>query len=341
LDASGTTNIFVRDASGTATGTYTIVLEKFPGPVGCAADVTAAVTKVSITAPGTVTCLTFAGGTHAVLDVRVVKTGGTWSPLSEVYRPDGTTVCSATFAAEFTCNLDAGGTHTLFIRDGSSVGTGTASVVIQRADAPVGCVSLAFGTSGKTGSINKAAELDCFSQTGAAGQLWRVRLVETGGTLNAGFDVHRPDGSTVCGVNFGTDGTCLLDASGTTNIFVRDASGTATGTYTIVLEKFPNPVGCTATAIGDPAIVGNIAAAGQIGCETFSATSGTVVRIRVTVNSGTISPLMEVDRADGSVECSATFSSDFNCTLSSGGKHTLIVRDGGLTGTGKYRAQLS
>ena len=105
-----------------------------------------------------------------------------------------------------------------------------------------------------------------------------------------------------------------------------------------MLEKFPAPVGCTALVVDDPAVLRTINDAGELDCLTFSGSNGDAIRVRVVQQSGTINPVTEVFRADGTTVCANTFSDDFVCNLTSNGTHTILVRDGAGNGegTGNY-----
>ena len=86
------------------------------------------------------------------------------------------------------------------------------------------------------------------------GQRYQVRVVETSGAATLLFEVVRPDGTTVCGPTGSTEASCLLDAAGTNRIYVYANGGLQTANYRIVLERFPSPVGCTATAFGTSSV---------------------------------------------------------------------------------------
>jgi hypothetical protein len=333
LDQSGPFRVLVEDSGGLATGDYRIVVEKFPGPTGCAdADLGKRV-GVEVSKPGALACVTVKGSGGDQLRIRDVVSSGSWNPLVDVVRPDGSTVCQGGFADEFTCALTTNGVHTVVLRDGTGTGsaTGAAGVFLQIVNDPAGCTSLPYGTAGKTGKISPAVEIDCFSHDAKAGERWRVRVVETGGTANLLQEVVRPDGTVVCSLTGATDNTCLLDQDGPTRVFVQDSAGTATGDYRVVLERFPNPTGCTAAELGKRVAVA-VSKAGAIDCVTFTGKAGDFIRIRDVVTSGSWTPLSDVVRPDGSIVCQAGFADEFTCQLTTNGKHTLVLADG--TGTG-------
>src|SRR5262245_28855606 len=170
----------------------------------------------TIATPGAEKSLTFPGAVGDQVRVRVVKTNGALEPLTEVKRPNGTTICAFTFSDDFTCALDTAGTHTVHVKDNAGTNTGDFSLTIQRLNNPVGCVTLNYGNHSLTGSINAAAELDCLADASVAvGDVLRLRQVETSGTLFSVLEVIHPDGTTLCGANGVTDITCTADVAGT------------------------------------------------------------------------------------------------------------------------------
>ena len=203
-------------------------------------------------------------------------------------------------------------------------------------------MNLAYSPDGSTGSITAAVEMDCFRHDANAGQRWRIRVVETAGAAGLWHEVVRPDGTTVCALNSGTDSTCLLDANGEFRILVRDDNGLETGNYRIVLEKFPNPTGCGTVVVGGAVETGAVSLAGALACLTFSGTAGDEISFSATSTGGTWNPLTDVVRTDGTTLCGPTFADVFTCTLTTNGTHTVIIRDGAGTGssTGSYALEL-
>ena len=201
LDAAGNHRILVYDSSGLQTGDYRIVLEKFPAPVGCTPLTIGTPLTVNVNDPGELACLTFAGALGDRFRVRSISTGGAWNPVTEVFRPDGTSLCPNTFSDQFDCGpANAGGNHTILVRDASGNGQalGTARVVVQRLNNPTPCPAIAFGATGVTATIGQTAEIDCRTRAGVAGQRWLIRVVETSGSATLVHEVVRPDGTTVC-----------------------------------------------------------------------------------------------------------------------------------------------
>jgi uncharacterized repeat protein (TIGR01451 family) len=350
-----TYTIVVRDAQQQPrTGGYSLYVQRFPNPPGCAALTLGATVSASIgTAAGEVAgepdCYTLTGTTGDRIWVRVIETAGTLYAEQEVIGPDGTTPtgCGRTAADERTCLLTAPGTHTILVRDAQAgTRTGSYSLTVQRFPTPQRCTALSFGANG-TGSIGTAAgelagEADCYTVTAASGERLRVRVIETGGTLYADQEVIGPAGATPtgCGRSAADERTCLLNATGTQTIVIRDAqAGTRTGAYTLYVQRFPNPEQCAAHTFGATATASIMAPAGAVYCHTVIAAAGERIRVRVIETGGTLYAEQEVIGPDGTTPtgCGRTAADERTCLLTAPGTHTILVRDAQAgTRTGGY-----
>ena len=334
LDTAGANRIYVYASGGLTTANYRIVLEKFPNPTGCTPLDYGDRPSVTFDDPGELACYTFTGSSGDRIRERTIQTTGALNPLTEVLRPDGTTVCPATFADDQTCALDTNGKQTLLVYDGVGTGAdlGTAELTIERLNNPSACPALTFGPTGKVGAINQNAEIDCLAPAAATvGQRYRARLVETSGSGTLIMEVVRPDGTTVCGPTSAPDLGCALDTAGANRIYVYASGGLTTANYRIVLEKFPNPTGCTPLDYGDRPSV-TFDDPGELACYTFTGSSGDRIRERTIQTTGALNPLTEVLRPDGTTVCPATFADDQTCALDTNGKQTMLVYDGVGTG---------
>src|SRR5207249_1582636 len=155
-------------------------------------------------------------------------------------------------------------------------------------------------------------------------------------TLVAQMTVQRPNGTTICGPTTSTDLTCALDTTGMHTIVIADSAGTNTGGYSIAIQRLNSPTGCTALTFGAPPKKGTIGVAGEMDCFTFSGIARDQIRVRLVKTSGTLFPLQEVVRPNGTSICGPTTATDQTCPIDRTGTHTIIVEDSGGTNTGDY-----
>ena len=354
LPTTGTYTVLVRDNVNNATGTYRLSVQSLTAPVGCTTlSFDALAVSGTVAVVGDAVCYRFVAGpgTADVVRLRVLEAGGTWTTLTDVIRPDGSAQafpCTATTGEEFTCNLTVAGTYTILVRDNVGPSTGDLRLSLQRLNDPGGCAAapLAFGGDPTLGTIDTTVQTDCHRFTGTAGDRVRVRTVGVTGTLDPRTEVLSPAGANVTECTSATtanDQTCLLPATGTYTVLVRDNVNNATGTYRIGVQSLTAPVGCQTVVSGNGPIPASVSTPGAMGCHRFTGTSGNVVRVRVTETSGSLLALTDVVRPDGTAQafpCTATTSADFTCTLSQTGTHTIVVRDNAGTNTGGYRVEI-
>ena len=178
LENAGMHTILVDDSNGAGTGGYGIAVQRLNNPPGASCTALAfgaAPTNASIALPGEMDCYSFSGSLGAQVRIRLVTTSGQLLASSEIVQTDGTLVCQPGTALDFTCGTDADGQHRIIVSDDAfGPDTGNYSIAIQRLSAPNNCVALTYGGAPVSASISGAAEMDCYTFTGAAGD--RVRL---------------------------------------------------------------------------------------------------------------------------------------------------------------------
>ena len=266
--------------------------------------------------------------------VRAVGTSGSLAPQVQI----ASSACSAGPAAEVTCTFATQGSVTVLVRDAARSQSGGYAISVQRLNDPVGCSALAFDATTRTGAI-AAGETDCWRFTGAAGDRVRVRLVTPAAALAPLAEVLRPDGTIRCAPNGAENQTCVLDASGTHTILVRDAAVNVGG-YSLGVQRLNNPAGCTPKPFATTASLGVITTTGETDCWRFPVTAGDRVRIRAVKTSGALNPVVEVLRPSGTTRCNPTTTDDVTCQLDITGTHTILVHDSGGTATGNYLLSL-
>jgi hypothetical protein len=205
--------------------------------------------------------------------------------------------------------------------------------------ARVACTNtpITFGAAPTTASISAAAEVDCYSFTGAVGDQIRIRVVETSGTLVAQQAVLAPNNSFICTATTAQETTCKVLVAGTHQIQISDNGGTKTGNYSIAVQRLNNPLGCAALTFGAAPTAAAIAAVAEADCYTFTGAVGDQINVRMAKTSGTISPNQEMVRPDGTtLACTATTAVDKLCALPSAGTYKVLVDDYNGTNTGNY-----
>jgi hypothetical protein len=235
LDASGTFVLLVRDSSGGNLGPYSLLVQRVDSPTGCTTLTPgAAPSTETMGTAGELDCYTVPTtlGEHVL--VRWVNTSGTsFYPYLQGFDAYGSSICGVSGPSALTCTSDAAGNMTFFVRDSSDLYTGGYSIAVQNLNSPSGCGSLTVGGSTASGSLTAAAQIDCYTFTGTAGEHVDANVTRTSGTFTTWQEIVRPNGTTLCGPTTAADNTCTLDGAGTYTVIVGDYYATNTGNYTV------------------------------------------------------------------------------------------------------------
>lgn len=246
IDSEGTHTLLINDFGGTDTGAYSLYIQKLNDPVGCTAiSFGNPPTSGAIPETGGTYCFTFSLETNDRVRSLVVKTSGTITPFEEIVRPDGTTLCE-NIVGEISCTADIAGSYTLLINDFGGTDIGDYALYVQRLNLPVGCTAISFSGLPSTGTITAAAETDCFTFNGKAGDQIRVRVVKTAGAITPFQEVVTPDGTTLC-KTIVSEATCQIQSDGPHTILVNDFGNTDSGTYQLTLLCLTAPCGLPLT----------------------------------------------------------------------------------------------
>jgi hypothetical protein len=242
LDAAGTYTILVGDFGADGTGNYQLYLQRTNDPVNFIPINYGGVVTGTIDLAVRLDTYTFPGNSGDRVRFSMNMTSGTLDPSFDVFRPDGSLLCSqATFGvlAQTDCALDAAGTYTILVGDFGADGTGNYQLYLQRTNDPVNFIPINYGEV-VTGTIDLAVRLDTYTFPGNSGDQVRFSMNMTSGNLDPSFDVFRPDGSLLCSqATFGVLAQidCTLDTTGTYTILVGDFGADGTGDYEFVAEK--------------------------------------------------------------------------------------------------------
>ena len=192
---------------------------------------------------------------------------------------------------------------------------------------------ISYGTTPATGSITVAGGQGCHRFTGAAGDVVRVRLIRTSGTLDPTVGIAPPDGSSGCAATTDDEFRCAIRTAGQHTMVVRDAAGTATGTYALSIQRLNDPVGCATLSYATGSTAGALLP-GEAGCWRFTGTRPDRVRIRVVARSSALAPQFVVDQR-GRSTCPPDAANP-TCWLRRDGTHTIFVTDAAGPGAGDY-----
>ena len=324
IDTTGQHRIIVADAAfGPKTGGYGIGLQRLNSPPGCATIALNGPPEThSIDAPAETDCYRYTGAAGARVRVRVIGSGAL-VPRMEMLRAAGTTLCSGRdFTTKaLTCVLDESGAARFLVGDTSGKLAGGYTLLVKRLNSPVGCAPIAFGTAPLTGSIDAAAELDCFTFGAAAGDRVRFDAARTSGTLSFPVEVLRPNGSTA-GI-FCTFNECVLDTAGTYTALIGDSTGSETGGYALGVQRMNDPVGCSPIAFGAAPSTGAFTGPAQMHCFTFTAAVGDRLDVTAVGPTGSGELTTRLHRPDGAgASCVIGFNT---CSVTVAGRHTITV----------------
>jgi len=335
ITQTGHVTLNLRDQSGPNTGGYKLTLQKMNNPTGCSTLATGdpgapgdSPLATSLSVVGEVDCYRVHGTLGDQLRIGVVRTSGSADMEQEVFRPNGTVMCSGTTSAVATCPLDTTGTYTILVWDYYNTYTANYSLATRKLNSLTGCTPLTPGAAPTTSSISAAAEMDCYRVHASQGNRMRIHWSNTsGGSFSPYVEFVRPNGTVPCS-GYAQDLTCTASATATYGILVRDASGPYTGNYEISTRRLNSAAGCTLIKPGAAPATATLPASpiGVVDCYKFSAKAGDQEWIRAVKTSGSMYPYVELVKPDGTTVCTTT-STDQLCAIDTTGTYTILVRD--------------
>ncbi|HXF04496.1 MAG TPA: right-handed parallel beta-helix repeat-containing protein [Blastocatellia bacterium] len=299
----------------------------------------------SIEAPGETDTYSFRAEAGDVVRVRMSRASGSLNPRIQLLDANQRPVREASGFDNVMLDmpLEAGGSFFLSVGDDNGRETGGYGISLQRLNDPVGATSLTFGQN-LTASINVAAELDAYSFMANAGDMVRVRMSRSSGSLNPMIELFDSTGVRLAQVS-GFDAAILdktLNSSGTYSLLLSDDNGRETGGYGISLQRLNDPVGATPLNFGQTTTA-TITAAAEIDAYTFDGRAGQTVTIRMQRTSGSLNPLIELFNAAGTRLQQASAFNDVTLTLTlpTTGRFTILVSDDNGRETGNYQLSLN
>ena len=196
---------------------------------------------------------------------------------------------------------------------------------------------ISYGTAPATGSITVAGGHGCHRFTGAAGDVVRVRLIRTSGTLDPTVGIAPPGGGTGCTahhrrrVHMCDPDRRPAHAGGPRRRGHRDRNLRAS------IQRLNDPVGCATLSYATGSTAGALLP-GEAGCWRFTGTRPDRVRIRVVARSSALAPQVVVDQR-GRSTCPPDAANP-TCWLRRG-THTIFVTDAAGPEPGTTRSRSS
>jgi hypothetical protein len=346
LPSSGTYTLLASNYNSTATGNYSLALQRLNTPVSASTLDFGQTHLDALAVAGQFATYTFAGATGDSVLARMGSTTSALSPHLRIYQPNGESLCAAySYAAAHDiagCLLPSDGQYTLVLSDYAGVATGSYGISLQRLNDPSNVTPLSFGdTLPKT--ITAAGEIDTYTFAASASDTVVVRMGSAATTLDPHIRVYGPDGVKLCEVasynRAITSYGCLLPNDGSYSILVNDYSGADTGTYGISLQRVNPPSQAQPLVFGQRRSA-DLVLPGELDTYTFSAESADTVLVRMGSEASAIYPQMWIFGPNGALVCNANgYPSAVEipgCILPSDGSYTILANTYNSAATGSY-----
>jgi hypothetical protein len=300
VTSAGTFLIVASDYSGTATGGYGIFLQRLTNPIDSKPLEFGQAATASIATLAEMDAFTFQAAAGERIRVRMTEPGPL-SPQLEIFNSAGQKVgedSSFSSEAEVDYSVPAAGTFVVLVSDYSGAATGAYGVFLQRLSTARTATSIAFGQTTNS-SLTSLAESDAYTFQAAVGERIRVRMTEPG-PLSPEVEIFDSRGEKV-GEDSSFSSEALVDyraqSGGSFLVVVSDYAGTATGAYSLHLQRLDAPAGARPLEIAQPltASIDNLA---ETDAYIVQATAGQMLRIRMT-EPGPLSPALELFNQQG------------------------------------------
>ncbi|HJQ85753.1 MAG TPA: hypothetical protein VKA21_16820 [Candidatus Binatia bacterium] len=255
----------------------------------------------------------------------------------ELYDPEGISVVGACGQAEKT--LAVGGDYTIRVSDGGDDETGTYNLaLVVVSDTASNCAEAITCGSTLDRNIATTGESDTYRFVAAAGEAVSVATTETGGFLDACWEIYDPDGISLGGICGQAEKT--LAVAGGYTIRVADNNDVETGTYDVNLvvvsdtsHNCAQPIAC-----GD-LVMGSLDRKGESDTYGVSGQTGDMVAIETTEIGGLLNACWEFYDPTGA--SLGGFCGEASRTLATNlGAYTLRVYDQGENDSGDYQVAL-
>jgi hypothetical protein len=315
LPLSGTYRIRAEASDNQPAGDFSIGLSELDDSTPIAFDTPTMAALSQIAGADTYSFAAAFGATATVdFSTPLVKNRPDLTVRLELIRPNGTIASSVPSCGTTTridsAVIDASGTWTVRVRAyeswfscglGLDAGLLTGSYTLGLCLSDNDPVPIAYGET-KTGSFVTDCQVSNYAFAGLTGEV--VSLMYTGPAVTRRVQLFAPNGALLATSGGGSCPTVfdvLLPLDGQYRIAVEASDNQATGSFSIALNKLPNPIGVTI----DVPRAGSISQGAEVDLYSFAGTSGQQITVNfVTPAVGPAPDLpvrLELIRPDGTV----------------------------------------
>jgi hypothetical protein len=311
LPEDGTYRAVVRDQQESRTGLFNLTLAKLPGSQ-MAQTIANGATRSSDLLIGDLDLYTLEGTKGERIQLKLLRTSGTFSPLLDLYGPHGELTATAAATPEATIDLPyapAAGTYTAVVRSREG-GTGLYSLTLQKESGTP--VLPPTGTRIRSGELLSGriavGEERVFTAALSPRDYASLHLGRTAGTFYPRITIHSPTGklvanqaassSTIQGVSVEL---AHLEEKGIYSIRIGDTAGTRPGEYVFSMGRFPGnqQLQSGGTIVTSGQTVSGAIAPGQIIVLPFLAEIGDSLIATLGRTGGTFYPHINLYGPDG------------------------------------------
>jgi len=337
LAQAGTYTIRVYDNGNTETGTYNVNFGVVTDTgMSCAESLTCGQTLArALGAVGESDTFRLSSQAAETFSITTQETAGFVSACWELYDPDGVSLGGSCGQAEKTAAI--GGNYTIRVYDNGNVETGTYNLSVVAVSATASNCSEAIAC-GQTlpRQLGDVGESDSFRFTAEAGEAVSITTQETGGFVNACWELYDPDGVSLGGICGQAEKTVAV--GGDYTIRVYDNGDKEAGTYNVNLSVVSDTLSNCAEPISCGELPRSLALRGESDTYQFAGTAADSIVIATAELGGSLNACWELyDPSGGSLN---GVCGESERTLAFDGQYTIRVYDRSNDDTGNYTVRL-
>lgn len=342
----GRYTIYVYENDFENTGFYNLTLQGIAERLGCGTPIQCGQTLAGnmLSEQGDTETFTFellAGEAPSDVIVTIESTAVGFTPILNVYRPDGSyTGVSTGSHAAVACPVP--GSYTIYVYENDFQQTGSFNLTLQGIAEPITCgEQLDCGQTlvGRTLSVPGDTETFTFELlAGEAPSDVLVTIASTAVGFSPIFQVYRPDGF-YTGVNDGDHAAVDCPDPGIYTIYVYENDFLHTGSFNLTMQGIGQTNTCGEILLCGSSSVGNLLVPADTETFKFSVVTPGMVQVSISPQSNTVTPVANIYRPDGSYSGVST-SGTASLTAGVPGVYTIYVYDASFSGTGSYQVTL-